>query len=655
MRFARVNQKGVNLGEPADEADWRALVEQGLKGGSWDRLVGKTADGIAIAPLYREPDFHTAADISGFPGAAPFVRGARDGAWLIRQRFDHPDPAHANRDILADLQAGVGGVELAIDPIGAAGVAIGDADALDLALADVILEAAPVSLDAGVHALWAADLLTAKLKGVAAPGTAFNLDPIGTLMRIGAIARADVGDAAAFAARTRRELPAATSLRVDARPVHEAGGTEAQEIAAALTSGIFYLRALGEAGLDADDAGAALSFALSIGPDVLIEAAKLRALRLCWARVMEASGAAPETRAAHIHAFTSRRMMTRVDAHTNILRVTTSAFAAAIGGADVITTLPFTDALGLPTPFARRLARNTQHVLLEECRLGHVADPAGGAWFVEKLTRELADLAWAKMQAIEAQGGIVDALSSGALQKEIAVARAVRQHTIATRRETITGVTDFPLLERAVSSPVNGGVARRSRATEGAAPSPLSHASRDSSPVNGGASHAAALTPIRWAAPFEALRKRAQSYRRLPAGQEKSRLEAGGTKIFFATLGPLAASGPRAQFARNLFAAGGVGSIGEEEAYPSREAMIDAFEKSGARVALICGTDAAYADEAENAAQRLKAARSDWVILACKPGEREAAWRTAGVDQFVYAGQDALKELETLHTALGIG
>jgi len=639
MRFG-VNQEGVTLGEAADEAAWRALVERGLKGAPWERLVGKTADGIAIPALYREPDIHTAADISGFPGAAPFVRGARQGAWLIRQRFDHPDPEHANRDILADLQAGVGGVELAIDPTGAAGVAIGDADALDLALADVILEAAPVSLDAGVHALWAADLLTAKLKGVAAPGTAFNLDPIGALMRIGAIARADLGDAAAFAARTRRELPAATSLRVDARAVHEAGGTETQEIAAALASGIFYLRALNEAGLGIDDAAASFGFALSIGPDVLIETAKLRALRLCWARVTEASGAAPETRAAHIHAFTSRRMMTRVDAHTNILRVTTSAFAAAIGGADVITTLPFTDALGLPTPFARRLARNTQHVLLDECRLGHVADPAGGAWFVEKLTRELAELAWAKMQAIEASGGIVEALTSGTLQKEIATSRTKRQAAFARRKETITGVTDFPLLEQ--------------KAPETQLPDRRLPAGNTGSRHDAGGPGAESLHPIRWAAPFEALRERAASYRRLPASQENSRLEAGGTKIFFATLGALAAFGPGAQFARNLFAVGGIDSVGEEEAYASRQAMVDAFEKCGTRVAVICGADAAYAEQAENAAQRLKAARCDWLILAGKPGEHEAALRAAGVDQFVFTGQDVLKEIETLHAALGV-
>jgi len=609
----------LSLGEPADEAGWRALVEAGLKGAAWERLEGATGDGIAIAPLYREPDIHTAADISGFPGAAPFIRGARDGGWRIRQAYEGADANETNRDILADLEGGVGAIELVVDPAGARGVAILSAADLDRALADVILEAAPVSLDTGERGLWAAELLEAKLKGVAARGTAFNVDPIGALMRAG-VQGADSRHVAALVQRLARTLPDARVVRADARPVHEAGGTEAQEIAAALSSAIAYLRMVGEA--HAVNAHAWMQFAVSVGPDVLIETAKLRALRLCWARVLEAAGAPREHRMAHIHAFTSRRMMTRYDAYTNIVRVATAAFAAAIGGADDLTTYPFTDALGLPTPFARRVARNTQHVLLEECRLGHVADPAGGAWFVEKLTRDLAAKAWTLMQDIEAHGGIVAALQDGYLQGIVGEARARRQRLIATRRETVTGVSDYPLLGAAmpdISSPIAGGGA-----------------------AHDGGGGRNILAPIRWAEPFETLRDRAEGHAKRPV-------------VFFATLGALAQFGPRAQFARNLFAAGGVASLGEEQAYASREAMIDAFRAADTRVAIVCGDAAAYAEHAENATQRLKAAGADWVMLAGKPGDDEAKLRAAGVDQFVYAGQDALAELATLHAALGIG
>jgi methylmalonyl-CoA mutase len=605
----------MSLGEAAYEADWRALVDKGLKGAPWDRLRIKTSDGIALEPLYREAEVATGGDEAGFPGAAPFVRGARRGPWRIRQLFAHPDPEQTNREILADLAGGVSAIELRIDTEGHDGVAITSAADLDIALRDVILEAAPVSLDAGARALWAAELLEAKLKGVAAPGTAFNLDPIGALMRDGAQG-ADHYHVARLVARLRRQFPNARALRADARPVHEAGGTEAQEIAAAICSGIAYLRMIGES-LDAESS-AFLSFAMSVGPDVLIETAKLRALRLCWARVLEASGVAAENRAAHIHAFTSRRMMTRYDAETNILRITTATIAAAIGGADEITTLPFTDALGLPTPFARRVARNTQLVLMEESHLDHVADPAGGAWFVEKLTQDLAALAWEKMQAIEAQGGIVQALTSGSLQAHVAEARTARQAAFARRKETITGVTDFPLL--GVSSPVHGGSGR---------------ATADGGDASGGGK----LTPIRWAEPFEALRARAEGKTR---------------GVFFANLGALAEFSPRALFAQNLFAVGGVAAVGADETHASDEAMMSAFRASGADVAVIAGTDAAYAAHAEATARALKQAGARWVLFAGKPGEHEASWRAAGIDQFVFTGVDVLRELETLHAALGV-
>lgn len=614
-------ERTLALGENADEADWRALVEQGLKGASWDRLVGKTADGIPLEPLYRESNIQTASDISGAPGAAPFVRGAGKGGWLVRQSFAHPDVERTNREILADLEGGVSAVELVIDPDGKEGVAIQTEADLDHVLAGVILEAAPVSLDLRMDGLsqdiWAS-MLRDKLKGVAVPGTAFNLDPLGAWLRTGDIGQDDEHIASMFTALTTRDLPNARFLRCDARIVHEAGGSEAQEIASALYFGIRYLRLLETRALGIEDSARALSFAVSVGPDALIEAAKLRALRLCWARVLEASGAAPEQRAAHIHAFTSRRMMTRYDAWTNILRVSTAAFAAAIGGADEITTYPLTDALGHPSAFARRVARNTQHVLAEECRLGHVADPAGGSWFVEKLTRELAERAWSLMQQMEAHAAPLDLLKTW-----VSETRERRRTAIATRRETITGVTDFPLLEPKGD-------------THALAPGRHDLSTFGDACVSPSVS---AFAPIRLAEPFETLRAKA---------------EATSPRVFFANLATPAEFSPRAQWSRNLFAAGGVASIGAEDAHQTMETLIEAFRTSRTRVAIIASTDACYADHAENAAQLLKAAGADWVLLAGKPGEREAALRAAGVDQFVFAGQDALKELDTLHTALGI-
>lgn len=612
----------LSLGEDADEADWRALVGKGLKGAAWDTLAAKTSDGIPIAPLYREADTPTAADEAGFPNAAPFVRGARTGPWRIRQAYDHPDPLNANDEIIADLGGGVNAVELVIDPTGRQGLAIREARDFDLVLSQVMIDAAPVSLDnlAQPSPGWmspAVEYLCERLKGASGAGVGFNLDPIGNMMRGGA-ASPDQREFQRHVSYLQETAPEAIALRMDARAVHEAGGTEAQEVATALSCGIEYLRWMDKE-LNVHDTASVMGFAISVGPDILVEVAKLRALRLCWARVLEASGAAPEYRAAPIQAFTSRRMMTRYDAETNILRVTAAAFAAAVGGADDITTYPFTDALGQSTPFSRRIARNTQLVLMEEARLGHVADPAGGAWFVERLTRDLAALAWQKMQAIEAQGGVVAALRSGALQREVAEARAKRQAAFARRKETITGVTDFPLLS-------SGG--------HGGAGSPSSR-SAAASPVDGGGN----LAAIRWAAPFEALREKAE-------GKTQG--------VFFANLGALAEFSPRALFAQNLFAVGGVGAVGADTAHASQEAMIGAFKASGASVAVIAGTDAAHAEHAQTVARALTNAGATWIVLAGKPGEHQAALREAGVGQFVFIGVDVLRELETLHAALGV-
>jgi methylmalonyl-CoA mutase len=614
----------------ADESRWRALAEKALAGAPWDRLIKRTADDLRIQPLYRETDFAAAAEPFGAPGQAPFARGRHatldaDEPGRIRQIVAHPDPAGANAEALAELVGGAASIEFVVDPTGVDGVALRDRSSMARALDGVFVNLAPIALDAGSYGLEAAELLAAYLKdaGAAAAPPSFNIDPIGALMRTGRMAQGDLAAAAAFACAWPDHFPTARYLRADARPVHEAGGSEAQEIAAALSAGVAYLRALTEAGASLAAANSAIAFTLAIGPDVLVEAAKLRALRLAWARVMDAAGAAPSDRAAHVTAVTSRRMMTQRDPWTNILRTTAATFAAAVGGAEAISVRPLTDALGPSSEFSRRIARNTQIILMEECRLGHVIDPAGGSWFVEAMTKDLAQAAWAEFQGFEAQGGIVAALESGALAAEIEILRTRRAKAIATRRETITGVTDFPQIDER-EPPL--GRAQQSPSDQ-PAPSPQPQI-------------ATPLTPIRWAAPFEALRDRADAQPQRPT-------------VFFANLGPLAEFSPRANFAQNLFAAGGVAALGSDAVYADHGAMAAAFAASGLAVAVLTGSDTRYAVESLDAAATLKAAGCSWLIHAGKPADEQAV-RAKGFDQFIYAAQDAIEALALLHAALGV-
>jgi len=612
-----------------DEARWRALAEAALKGAPWERLVHRTLDGLAIQPLYRAPDLARAEDAAGLPGQAPFTRGAsaaRDRflPWDIRQAFGGPDPVMANRLILADLELGVSSVEVLVGGTQRPGLPV---DGLTRALDGVLLDLAPVALSAGRQGLPAAQALAAVYEtakadpSVAAP--AFNLDPLGAWMRLGALddsAEAAIAAAAGFAAGQGRIWAKGTQLRANGRAFHEAGASPAWELAGMLSAGLTYLRALEAAGLSIEDAGSAILFSLGVGPDTIVEIAKLRAARTLWAEVMAACAAAPDARAMKLQAITGARMMTRYDSWTNILRGTAACFAGGAGGADVVTVLPFTAPLGEASDLARRLARNTQLILMQESGLGRVADPAGGSFAVERLSADLTAAAWERLQTIEAEGGLVGALRSGFVQRAVSETRAAAAKDYARRKTTITGLTDFPLLEDIKPEIVHA------RATEPAPPAKVDAIE--------------ALAWMRWSEPFERLRDKAEAIAPRPS-------------VFFANLGPLAEFSARANFAQNLFAAGGVGAIGPDAPYPDDAARLAAFRSSGARVAVLAGADARYAAEAAGAALALKAADAAWIVYAGKPAD-EAALRTAGVDQFVFAGQDALGALETLHAALGV-
>ena len=420
---------------PADRADWTALVERTLKGASPQSLVSFTADGLARQPLY-------AADSPG-AAAEPVSRGQHDAAWDLRASTRHPDPVRANREALEALAGGAASILLTIDPTGAAGVAIGDGEGLARVLDGVMIDVAPVALDAGFLAAAAADWLGALAKSAPAAPLALNMDPLSAFAAAGVspgpmeshlIACATVG------ARLAGAYPKATLFQASGRCVHESGGTEAQEIAFAAAAALAYAKALVRAGLPMADAFARVTLSLAVDADYFLSIAKLRAARLVWARMAQACGAAAPAR---LEARSSGRMLTRADPWTNLIRLTAAGFSAAVGGADVIVLGAFTDALGLPTAFAQRQARNTQLILMEEAHLGRVADPAAGAWYLESLTHDLAAAAWLGFQAIEAAGGAIKALESGLIAGQAVSAREALRARIAAGDLKIVGVTQF--------------------------------------------------------------------------------------------------------------------------------------------------------------------------------------------------------------------
>jgi methylmalonyl-CoA mutase len=446
----------------------------------------------------------------------------------------------------------------------------------------------------------------------------FGFDPVGACVFNGGfpLPWAQFG---AVAAKLAADLSAQGRKRAlmvaDGRVVHGAGGTEAQELAYVIAAAATTLRALEAGGIALDDARRMIHFRLAADAEQLLTIAKFRALRKLWARIEESCGLTPAP--AFVAAETAWRMMTRNDPQVNILRSTIATFAAAIGGADAITVLPFTAACGLPDAFARRVARNTQLVLIEEAGIARVADPSAGTGWSEQLTHALCRTAWALFQEIEAAGGAAAALEQGLIQRKIAAARAERERAIATRQEALVGANEFPDLGEAAALVL------------------------DVKPVSVPAMPAAVpiapLPQMRLAEPYEMLRD--VSDRMLATTGARPRL-------FLANLGASADFSERATFATNFFAAGGIEAVAND-GFASRDALVEAFKSSGTRRACLCGTNAAYAQEAAVTARALKAAGARSLYLIGQPGGREAEWRAAGIDTFIHAGCDALAILRS--------
>jgi methylmalonyl-CoA mutase len=599
----------------ADRDRWRELFKGVLrKSGaatedtpleSIEELLSTTTyDGITVRPLYTAEDA-----VPGRPGIPPYARGIIPGndvvaGWDVRQRHAHPDPRVTRAAIQADLENGVTSVWLTL---GQAGLPV---TALKEALGEVYLDLAPVILDAGAETQAAAEafLALAAERGVEPTRLIGSLgaDPLGLAARTGT--SVEVEPAAELAVRCVRDYPGLRAITVDATVHHDAGGSDAQELGCSIAAGVAYLRALTGAGLGIEEALGALEFRYAATADQFLTIAKLRAARRLWTRVAEVCGASPGEGGQRQHAVTSSAMITARDPWVNMLRTTIAAFAAGVGGADAVTVQPFDARLGLPDDFARRIARNTQALLLEEASLSRVADPAGGSWYVERLTEELAETSWTWFQEIEKAGGLAAALRDGLVENRLAATWAERRDNLAHRRDPLTGVSEFPNL--AEKPPI------RTPAPE--------------APGGG-------LPRVSYAQDYEVLRDAADAHAE-KTGQRPT--------VFLATLGPVAAHTARATFAANLFQSGGIET---RASGPGTDpaAIASAFQESGTDLVCLCSNDKVYAEHAGPVAAALREAGAKRIWLAGK-GDYP------GVDAHLFAGCDALGVLHTALDDLGV-
>lgn len=616
----RVSVQGSSAVESARE-QWRSAVA-GVLAKSTRRdpadlpaepermLDSPTYDGFPIRPLYTSLDSLPEPPL---PGQWPYIRGGdavRDvkSGWKVAESF--PIVADAGVDTVngAILLALTEGVSAVVLRVGDGGVAPGE---LDRALDGVFLDLVPLTLDAGSDYLAAADALLPLLTGIdddqrSRLSVDLGADPL--TAPLSGKSAPSIADVVATAAKVAGYDGGVRAITVDGPAFHNRGASASWELAASIAAAVAYLRLLGEGGIAAADALRQISFRFSADDDQFMAIAKLRAARQLWARVAEVVGE-PDAGAATVHAITSLPMMAQRDPWVNMLRTTLAAFSAGIGGADTVLVHPFDVAIqgGMPgtsQTFARRIARNTQLLLLEESHIGRVLDPAGGSWYVEDLTTQLAEHAWHHFQDIESRSGFIEARDF--ITAAIDEVADRRLDDIAHRRTALTGVNEYPNL---AEPPLPQG-------------NPLDKVAR-------------------YGAAFEELRDRSDAFLAKTGARPRALL---------LPVGPPAEHNIRATFAANLLASGGIEAVnpGTVDAAGVAQAVSDAGAPA---VAVVCGTDTRYATDA---AAVIDAARKAGVSLVCLAGpEKAVADSTTKPDAYLTAKINAVETLSNLLTRLG--
>ena len=448
-------------------ADWRAEAEKALKGRPVEGLVHLDSDHLTTRPLYGRANATEAV-------FAPRTSDADGRPWDLRTQVEGDEPEAANAAVLADLEGGAASVILS-------GTVLADSEPLGRALSGVALELAPVGLDAGLAGPDAANALAVVAKGSPRAKLMFHMDPLTAFAATGGSPRTTeehISLAANTAARHAGAYPEASFFLATGRAAHEAGGSAGQELGFAAASAVALLKAAVEAGLPIDRALSGTVLGVSVDAEYFDSLAKVRALRLIWRSICKPFG--HET-PARIEARSSRRMLAAKDPWPNLLRLTAAGFAGAVGGADAVVLDGFSRAVGRPDAFARRQARNTQLILMEEAHIGRVADPAAGSWFLDHRTRDLAEAGWAEFQRIEREGGIVASLRGGALQQRIAASRTAGKAALSEGGGQMVGVTKF------VDADVR----------------PVSVETSVAEPSGSGGDRCPPLPPLRWAEAFE--------------------------------------------------------------------------------------------------------------------------------------------------------
>jgi methylmalonyl-CoA mutase len=691
--------------------EWRQVAEKTLKGGSFEeKLISKTYEGISLQPMYRQEDIEGLSHLSTPPGAVPYVRGPhalgyQEKPWEVSQELLYSTPSEFNEAAKSDLTRGQTMLNLVLDHasafgldpdqalpenVGGEGVSISSLKDLNTSLEGIDLEQTPLLVQAGCMGLpiYCMVLAHSQQKGmdIRKLRGCVGMDPLGTLVKEGTLpfSLQNAYDLTAqYTLWAKDKNPELKTILIQGEPYHNAGGNAVQELAYALASGVEYVREMQERGLSVDEIGQSISFSFSVGSNFFMEIAKLRAGRILWSKIIDAFGGNEEVQKMAIHARTSSWTKTLYDPYVNILRGTSEAFAAIVSGVDSLHVSLFNEAAGTPDEFSRRIARNTQIILVKEAHLSKVADPAGGSWYVESLTDSLAKEAWKLFQSIEENGGMCKALEDGIVQEQIKAISDKRFENISRRKDKFVGTNIYPNLseQKLPNREEDRESVYHSRCLEVSTYRQTNVSQKESifqalrknreekfvetslKAIQAGVTLGEWVQAIcqsdevlptikvlhrhRGAEPFEALRKRAETFK-----------EKNGSypKVFLANMGPIPQHKARADFAAGFFESGGFEVI-SNNGFKTVDQAVKSTLKSGASIVVICSNDNAYLELVPPLAQAIKQAnREITLFVAGKPASEQAElFKLAGVDEFIHVQSDCYNVLFDLQQQKGIG
>ncbi len=685
--------------------EWHLAAEKLLKGKPFDRtLIKKTYEGIDIQPIYFKEALDTLPHTQALPGQPNYVRGntaagTTSRIWGIAQEITNAAPADFNAAARHDLGRGQTVLNMVLDKdassgkdpgenAGVCGVSIASAADMATALAEIDLNTTPIILQCGFSGIPATAMLidAAQKAGIdlqALEGCILS-DPLSSLASAGnlplSLAKA-YDEMAQLTLWAKEHAPRLRTIAVNVHPYQGSGSNAFQEIACALATGTEYIQALIERGLDIDDIAPRMFFTFAIGGDFFMEIAKFRAARINWSQVVDTFGGSDHSQQMYIHAKTSHWNKTHVDPWVNMLRVSTEAFSAIAGSVESIHIGPFDEVFRRPNEFSRRIARNVQIILKDEGHFDKVIDPAGGSWYVESITAQLAEKAWAAFQGFEAEGGMAKALKKGVPQQQIAEIAAQRAKNIATRKDRIVGTNMYPnLAEKTVGAEdFDYAAFRQKREKElaeaskngscGAVLATVKETAGEIAPdvvaaainaADAGATIGEITAALRTDSAGESvpplnIHRASATFEQLRRTTEAWTAKTGkAPQIFMINMGPIPQHKARADFSTGFVNVGAFDTI-SNKGFASVDEAAEAALASGAKAAIICSTDADYPEIVPPLLEKIKAAQPDMMmILAGYPKEHIDAFKQAGIDEFIHIRANALEILQKLQKHLGV-